>query len=230
MLTELKREAYEANLALPGHGLVHLNFGNASALDRGKGIFAIKPSGVDYHILKPSQMVLVDLDGKIVEGSHRPSSDTPTHRILYRGLAGAAGVVHTHSTHATAFAQAGKPIPALGTTHADYFEGPVPVSRSLAASEIRSEYEVNTGIAILESVKGLRMEENGAALVLWHAPFAWGGSVGKAVEMAVALEFCAKLALESLRIAPARKPMPEVLHKKHFFRKHGPDAYYGQPK
>lgn len=230
MLTELKREAYEANLALPKHGLVHLNFGNASALDRDRGIFAIKPSGVDYHVLKPSQMVLVDLDGKIVEGSHRPSSDTPTHRILYRGLPLAAGVVHTHSTHATAFAQAGRPIPALGTTHADFFEGTVPVTRPLTNAEIKAEYEVNTGIAVLQAVKGLRMDANGAALVLWHAPFAWGESVGKAVEMAVALEFCAKLALETLRLSPGLKAMPGALQRKHFFRKHGPDAYYGQPK
>lgn len=230
MLTELKREAYEANLALPKHGLVYLNFGNASALDPGKGIFAIKPSGVDYDMLKPSQMVLVDLDGNIVEGSHRPSSDTPTHRIVYRGLPQARGVVHTHSAHATAFSQAGKPIPAFGTTHADFFEGPVPITRSLTPSEIKSEYEANTGLAILEAVKGLHMEGTGAALVLWHAPFAWGDSVGKAVEMAVALEFCAKLALETLRLSPSRKAMPDVLHRKHFFRKHGPDAYYGQPK
>jgi L-ribulose-5-phosphate 4-epimerase len=224
MLTELKREAFEANLRLPEHGLVHLNFGNASALDRRRGIFAIKPSGVDYRRLKPADMVLVDLEGKRVEGRLRPSSDTPTHARLYRGFARIGGVVHTHSLYATAFAQAGMPIPALGTTHADFFRGPVPVTRALKAREIAGDYESETGAVICERFARIDPMEVPAVLVCRHAPFVWGG----AVENAIALEFCAELALRTLQLKEETGAMERILHHRHFYRKHGPKAYYGQ--
>jgi L-ribulose-5-phosphate 4-epimerase len=220
MLTELKREAYEANVLLPKHGLINLTFGNASALDRAKGIFAIKPSGVDYAKLKVSDMVLVDLEGKKVEGKLNPSSDTPTHRCLYLSFESVGGIVHTHSAHATAFAQAGRPVPILGTTHADYFNGEIPVTRKLTPKEIAGgAYEWETGNVIVARFKSLDPLDCPAVLVNRHAPFTWGPTVAKAVEVAVAAEFCACLALMSLRLD---------LLAKHFKRKHGPGAYYGQ--
>jgi L-ribulose-5-phosphate 4-epimerase len=228
MLTELKREAYEANLGLPAHGLVHLNFGNASALDRKRGIFAIKPSGVDYADLRPRDMVLVDLGGRTVEGKLRPSSDTPTHAVLYRSFEGICGVAHTHSVHATAFAQAGLPVPVLGTTHADFFHGPVPVTRELTAKETRGSYEIETGRVIAERFKGMDPSEMPAVLVNRHGPFTWGKSAALAVEAAVALELCAGLALQTLALRPRVPGFPEILLKRHFFRKHGAGAYYGQ--
>lgn len=228
MLTELKREAYEANVALPKHGLINLTFGNASALDRAQGIFAIKPSGVDYAVLKPEDMVLVDLDGKKVEGSLNPSSDTPTHRRLYLGFASINGVVHTHSSHATAFAQAGRAIPIFGTTHADYFYGDVPVTRKMTPSEIASAYEWETGGVILERFQGIDPLDSPGVLVNRHAPFTWGPSVAKAVEVAVAVECIAHMALMSLQLAPTLAPIEPELLNKHFKRKHGPGAYYGQ--
>jgi L-ribulose-5-phosphate 4-epimerase len=228
MLKELKREAFEANLALPGHGLINLTFGNASALDRARGIFAIKPSGVAYAKLQPSDMVLVDLEGRKVEGKLNPSSDTPTHRRLYLGFGKIGGIVHTHSTYATAFAQAGRPVPILGTTHADYFRGEIPVTRKMTASEIAGAYEWETGSVILARFKTLDPLDCPAVLVNRHAPFAWGPTVDKAVEVAVAAECCARMALLSLRISPALKPIEAALLNKHFKRKHGPDAYYGQ--
>lgn len=230
MLTELKREAYEANLALPRHGLVHLNFGNASALDRARGIFAIKPSGVDYDELRPADMVLVDVNGERVEGKLRPSSDTPTHAALYRGFPAAGGVVHTHSLYATAFAQAGRPIPALGTTHADYFHGPVPVTRLMRQREISGAYEAETGRVICAAFAQGDPEAVPAVLVQRHGPFSWGPNVAKAVENAVALEFCAQLAAVTLGIESRIGPLDRHLHAKHFTRKHGPSAYYGQKK
>ncbi len=229
MLTELKREAYEANLSLPRHGLIHLNFGNASALDRQRGIFAIKPSGVDYVALRPADMVLVDLAGQTVEGKLRPSSDTPTHAALYRGFAHAAGVVHTHSLYGTAFAQAGKAIPALGTTHADFFHGAVPVTRALTRKEIAGDYEIETGKVICATFDGHDSEAIPAVLVRSHAPFVWGPTVAKAVENAVALEFCAQLAFFTQQIGGAKLNLDPHLHRRHFTRKHGPSAYYGQP-
>jgi len=231
MLIELKREAYEANLLLPRHGLINLTFGNASALDRAQGIFAIKPSGVDYAVLKAPDMVLVDLEGKIVEGRLKPSSDTPTHRRLYLGFKKIGGIVHTHSSHATAFAQAGRPVPIFGTTHADYFHGEIPVTRKMTAQEIGDgAYEWETGNVIIERFAGLNPLDCPAVLVNRHAPFTWGPTVAKAVEVAVAAECCAHLALMSLQLAPALAPIePELLHK-HFQRKHGPGAYYGQKK
>lgn len=230
MLTELKREAYEANLALTHQGLIHLTFGNASAIDRRRGIFAIKPSGVSYAALRPRDLVLVDLEGRKIEGRLNPSSDTPTHRHLYRVFPDIGGVVHTHSTHATAFAQAGRPIPNFGTTHADYFAGDVPVTRKLTELEISSGYEWETGSVILERFLAheLDPQDYPGVLVNRHAPFAWGPTVAKAVEAAVAIEFIAKLALLSLELSPRLRPIEPELLNKHFKRKHGPGAYYGQ--
>lgn len=228
MLIELKREAYEANLALPKHGLINLTFGNASALDRAQGIFAIKPSGVDYAALNPEDMVLVDLEGQRVEGALNPSSDTPTHRRLYLAFAGIGGVVHTHSSHATAFAQAGRPVPIFGTTHADYFHGEIPVTRKMTAAEIAGAYEWETGNVIVERFKGIDPLDCPAVLVNRHAPFAWGVTVAKAVEVAVAAECCAHMALMSLQLEPKLAPIEAELLNKHFQRKHGPGAYYGQ--
>ncbi len=228
MLTELKREAYEANLGLPAHGLVHLNFGNASAIDRARGIVAIKPSGVAYDSLRPADMVLIDLDGKRVEGRLRASSDTPTHLVLYRSFAHAGGVAHTHSIHATAFAQAGRPIPVLGTTHADYFNGPVPVTRELKRREVAGRYEVETGRVIVERFAKLDPREVPGVLVNRHGPFTWGDTAEHAVENAVALELCAELALHALALRPRGPGFPAALLERHFSRKHGKGAYYGQ--
>ena len=230
MLTELKREAYEANLLLPKHGLINLAFGNASALDRARGIFAIKPSGVDYAVLKPKDMVLVDLAGKKVEGRLNPSSDTPTHRRLFLAFPAIGGVVHTHSSHATAFAQAGRAIPILGTTHTDYFNGDIPVTRKLTPKEIGGgAYEWETGNVIVECFRKLDPLDFPAVLVNRHAPFTWGRSVAKAVEVAVAVECIAHLALMTLQLKPQLSTIEPALLAKHFKRKHGPGAYYGQP-
>jgi L-ribulose-5-phosphate 4-epimerase len=228
MLKELKREAYEANVALPRHGLINLTFGNASAIDRAKGIFAIKPSGVDYDALQPNDIVLVDLEGNKVEGELNPSSDTPTHRRLFLAFPGVGGVVHTHSSCATAFAQAGRPIPIFGTTHADYFDGDVPVTRKLTAKEIASAYEWETGNVIVERFGELDPTHFPGVLVNRHAPFTWGASAAKAVEAAVAVECIAHMALMSLQLAPGLAPIESELLAKHFQRKHGPSAYYGQ--
>jgi L-ribulose-5-phosphate 4-epimerase len=231
MLTELKREAYEANLALPKHGLINLTFGNASAIDRTKGIFAIKPSGVAYEALKPDDMVLVDLEGKIVEGKLNPSSDTPTHRRLFQAFHDIGGVVHTHSSHATAFAQAGREIPIFGTTHADYFYGDIPVTRKMTKKEIGGgAYEWETGNVIVERFLDDELDplDFPAVLVNRHAPFTWGKTVAKAVEVAVAVECIAHMALMSLALVPKLKTIEPELLNKHFKRKHGPGAYYGQ--
>ncbi len=228
MLTELKREAYEANLLLPKHGLIQLNFGNASALDRGRGIFAIKPSGVDYAELRPTDMVLVDLEGRRVEGKLRPSSDTPTHAELYRGFPHTGGIVHTHSFYATAFAQAGRPIPVLGTTHSDFFCGAVPVTRAMTRREIAGDYEIETGRVILRCFSGLDPKEIPGVLVLHHGPFTWGKDAAEAVEYAVAVELCAKLAFHTLALGPVGTKIISDLVNRHFRRKHGPGAYYGQ--
>jgi L-ribulose-5-phosphate 4-epimerase len=230
MLTELKREAYEANVALPRHGLINLTFGNASALDRAKGIFAIKPSGVAYEALKPADMVLVDLDGKVVEGKLNPSSDTPTHRRLFLAFKSIGGVVHTHSSHATAFAQAGRAIPIFGTTHADYFNGDIPVTRRMTKAEIADAYEWNTGEVIVAGFKRGRLDplDFPGVLVNRHAPFTWGPTVAKAVEVAVAVECIAHMALMSLQLAPKLKTIEPELLARHFKRKHGPGATYGQ--
>jgi len=228
MLTDLKREAYEANMELQARGLVHLNFGNASALDPARGVMAIKPSGVFYNKLRPADMVLVDLEGRRVEGRLRPSSDAPTHASLYRGFAHARGIVHTHSLHATAFAQACRPVPLLGTTHADFFRGDIPVTRALSRGEIRGSYEIETGRVILETFSRLSPEEVPGVLVARHGPFAWGPSAEKAVENAVALELCASLAFLTLSLRPGCGRIARTLLDRHFSRKHGPGAYYGQ--
>ena len=230
MLIELKRKACEANRLLPAFGLVDLNFGNASAIDRARGLVAIKPSGVDYGTLRPADMVLVDLEGKVVEGRLRPSSDTPTHLELYRGFPSIGGVVHTHSRWATAFAQAATPIPALGTTHADFFRGSVPVTRALKPREIAGAYERETGKVILEAFAGVEPLDIPAVLVRGHGPFAWGEAVAKAVENAVALELCAGMAFRTLQLRPGQRALPKELLDRHFLRKHGDNAYYGQPK
>ena len=228
MLTELKREAYEANLALPAHGLVHLNFGNASALDRGRGILAIKPSGVGYESLRASDMVLVDLEGRRVEGRMKPSSDTPTHVVLYNAFRVIGGVTHTHSVHATAFAQAGAEIPVLGTTHSDFFNGPVPVTREMTAREIGAAYEAESGRVIAERFRRLDPEEVPAVLLKRHGPFTWGATAAKAVENAVALELCARIAILTASVGTRPGEFPAALLRKHVGRKHGPAAYYGQ--
>ena len=231
MLESLKAEAYEANVALPRHGLINLTFGNASAIDRARGVFAIKPSGVDYAALKPDDMVLVDLDGKIVEGKFRPSSDTPTHRRLFLAFPEIGGVVHTHSSHATAFAQAGREVPIFGTTHADYFYGNIPVTRKMTEAEIAGgAYEWETGNVIVElfTQRGFDPQDFPAVLVNRHAPFTWGKTVAKAIEVAVAVECIADMALMSLALEPSLPTIEPALLNKHFKRKHGPGAYYGQ--
>ena len=230
MLTELKREAYEANIALSRHGLINLTFGNASAIDRSRGIFAIKPIGVAYAALRPNQMVLVDLAGKKVEGDLASSSDTPTHRRLFLAFRKIGGVVHTHSSHATAFAQAGRSIPILGTTHADYFDGDVPVTRKLTDFEVNGAYEWETGNVIVERFLADDLDplDFPGVLVHRHAPFTWGTTVAQAVESAVALECIAELAMMSLQLAPKLKRIEPALRARHFRRKHGPGAYYGQ--
>lgn len=228
-MEHLRIAVYEANLALVKEGLVVHTWGNASAVDRERGVVIIKPSGVPYAELRPENMSVVELaSGRMVEGTLKPSSDTPTHLALYRAFAGIGGVVHTHSLHATAWAQANQSIPALGTTHADYFHGPVPCSRLLTETEIQGDYEADTGKVIIETFAGREPLSCPAVLVGSHGPFTWGKTVEKAVENASVLEYVARLASEALRIFPSAGPMQRVLMEKHFFRKHGPGAYYGQ--
>lgn len=228
MFAELRREAYEANLALQRNGLINLTFGNASAVDRRRGVFAIKPSGVSYDAMKPEDIVIVDLEGNRIDGALNPSSDTPTHRHLYLAFPGIGGVVHTHSSHATAFAQAGRPIPIFGTTHADYFNGDVPVTRKMTKEEIEGAYEWETGKVIAERFSGIDPLEFPGVLVDRHAPFTWGVNAAKAVEAAIALECVAGMALLSLQLAPGLDRIEPELLSKHFSRKHGSTAYYGQ--
>ena len=229
MLADLKKSVCAANLELVAKGLVVETWGNASAIDRAGGRMVIKPSGVPYARLKPADMVVVDLGtGQVVEGRYNPSSDTPTHLALYRAFSGIGGVVHTHSVLATAWAQARRPIPALGTTHADYFFGPVPCTRALEPREIERDYEANTGAVIVEALAGREPLECPGVLVDRHGPFTWGRTVEAAVEHAGILEHLALLASATLRLAPESGPMPAPLLDKHFFRKHGPGAYYGQ--
>jgi L-ribulose-5-phosphate 4-epimerase len=224
----IQEECYEANLQLPQFGLVDLTFGNVSVIDRESGIFGIKPSGVDYSRLTPDDIVLVDLDGSQVSGAMRPSSDTPTHRRLFQAFTGIRSVVHTHSRNAVSFAQAGRAIPCLGTTHADYFYGEVPVTRPMTPEEIQNSYEWETGNVIVERFAHLNPEQVSAVLVHGHGPFSWGSSGAKAVENALALEIIAEMAMKALQINSASKPISQALLDKHFLRKHGPGAYYGQ--
>jgi len=229
MLDDLKKRVCQANIDLVHQGLVVQTFGNASGVDRDSGHVVIKPSGVSYDQLKPKQMVVLELEtGRIVEGDLRPSSDTPTHLALYREFESLGGVVHTHSVYASAWAQARCELPALGTTHADFFHGAIPVTRELTAEEIADDYEANTGAVIVERFARLDPASMPAALVAGHGPFAWGPTVEKAVENGVALEIVARLASETLRVNPDAPPLSQAQLDKHFFRKHGPDAYYGQ--
>jgi L-ribulose-5-phosphate 4-epimerase len=230
MLEELKREVLEANLALPEHGLVTFTWGNVSGIDRETGLVVIKPSGVPYNELKIDDLVVLDLDGNIVEGSLRPSSDTPTHLALYRAFPQIGGIVHTHSPGATSWAQAGRPIPALGTTHADYFYGEIPVTRTLTQEEIERGYELETGNVIIESFEkeGLDPIAMPGVLLSGHAPFAWGKNADQAVHNAVVLEEVAKMALNTFMLNPHIKPIDQFLLDKHYLRKHGANAYYGQ--
>jgi len=228
--TDLKDECLAANLDLPKTGLVDLTFGNVSVADPGRRVFAIKPSGVSYGELRASHIVVLDYDGHIIEGDLRPSSDTPTHRHLYLNFADIRAVVHTHSRNAVAFAQAGLDLPCLGTTHCDYFLGPVPVTRTMTPAEVAGEYEWETGKVIVERFAGLNPLEMPAVLVRNHGPFAWGPTAAKALETALALEIAADMALKTLALNPCAPPAPAHLLEKHFSRKHGPGAYYGQAK
>lgn len=229
---ELRARAVAANVAIDRAGLVVLAWGNASIVDRESGLFAIKPSGVPYAELAPSDIVLVRLDdGRVADGDRRPSSDTPTHLALYRRYASVGGIVHTHSIEATAWAQARRPIPCLGTTHADVFDGPVPVTRVLTAGEIEDDYEGRTGDVIVEHLDGADLDplHVPGILVAAHGPFTWGATVEDAVSTAIALEAVAGIARRTLAIAPGAPDLEPALRDKHFGRKHGPRAYYGQP-
>lgn len=227
-VARLRRDVLEANLELVRRGLVLYTFGNASGIDRDEGLVVIKPSGVPYDELKPEHMVVTDLSGAIVEGNLRPSSDLPTHLALYRNFPGVGGVAHTHSEFATAWAQAGRPIPCLGTTHADYFHGSVPVTDELTAQEISGDYEKNTGTAICRAFLKLDPDAIPAVLVRGHAPFCWGHDVAAAAHNAVILEAVARMAYYTLNLSQNAPPLPRALHDKHFLRKHGKNAYYGQ--
>ncbi len=229
MLEELKQEVYEANMLLPKHGLVTFTWGNVSGIDRERGLVVIKPSGVDYDKMKPLDMVVVDLEtGHRVEGNLNPSSDTPTHIVLYREFPDIGGVVHTHSRWATVFAQAGRDIPALGTTHADYFYGNIPCTRKMTPDEIAGEYERETGNVIAEAFRGLSPNDIPAVLVNSHGPFAWGTDPHNAVHNAVVLEEIAFMAWHDMMMEPQLPAMQRELMDKHYLRKHGANAYYGQ--
>lgn len=227
MLESLKEKVCQANLDLVKHGLVIFTWGNVSAIDPERKYVVIKPSGVDYEHMKPEDMVVVDLRGEVVEGKLKPSSDTPTHLVLYRAFPGIGGVVHTHSTYATSWAQAGIDIPNIGTTHADYFSGPIPCTRDMSPDEVKGAYEEETGNVIVERFRQLNPEYIPGVLVKNHGPFSWGKDAREAVHNAVVMEQVAKMAFVALTVNP-RLSMNPLLIQKHFFRKHGPDAYYGQ--
>lgn len=228
MLEELKEEVLRANLDLMKHGLVTLTWGNVSGIRRSEGIVAIKPSGVGYDTLGVNDIVLIDMDGRIVEGTLRPSSDTPTHLALFKAFPEISGVTHTHSTYATIFAQACREIPCFGTTHADSFYGTIPVTRFLTEDEVTVEYEKNTGNVIVERFAGISPAAMPGVLVAGHAPFCWGDSASASVTNSLILERVAHMAYNTLQLDPGRQPLPDYLVKKHFLRKHGPNAYYGQ--
>lgn len=230
MLESLKKAVYNANMELVQHRLVIYTWGNVSGIDRERGIFAIKPSGVDYAELSPEKMVLVDLDGKVVEGELRPSSDTPTHLELYRRFPQIGGITHTHSTHAVAFAQARLDIPCYGTTHADYFAGAIPCTRDLTPDEVDGDYEAATGRVIAETfaARGIDPTHTPAVLCANHGPFAWGKDAAQSVYHAAVLEEVAKMAILTRALDRDAKSAPEYVQRKHFLRKHGPNAYYGQ--
>ncbi len=227
-LERLRAEVLEANLSLVRAGLVVDTFGNASGIDRAEGLVVIKPSGVPYDKMTPADMVITNLEGRIVEGSLRPSSDLATHIVLYRAFASISGVAHTHSRHATAWAQAAREIPCFGTTHADYIRGAVPVTAQLTPEEVGGDYEANTGKAIVRRIAGRDPAEFPAVLVRGHAPFCWGPSPAAASRTAMLLEEIARLAWMTVTLSPDSEPIPDVLRDRHFLRKHGAQAYYGQ--
>jgi L-ribulose-5-phosphate 4-epimerase len=228
-LGKLREEVLEANLELVRRGLVLYTFGNASGIDRKNQAVVIKPSGVPYESMKPGHLVVTDLEGNVLEGNLRPSSDLATHLVLYKAFSAIGGIAHTHSTAATSWAQARRPIPCFGTTHADYFRGPVPVTKSLTKEQIRSNYELNTGRSIVKCFEGLDPLHYPGVLVAGHAPFCWGVSPADAAHNAVVLETIARMASETLHANPKARPIDAHLHRKHFLRKHGDNAYYGQP-
>lgn len=227
-MQQLKQQVFDANMALPHYGLVTFTWGNVSAIDRERGLVVIKPSGVPYETMQAEDMVVVDLQGNIVEGRYRPSSDTPTHLELYRRYPHLGGIVHTHSTHATAWAQAGLSIPALGTTHADYFFGDIPCTRALTAAEVAGQYELNTGKVIVETLGDTNPLHTPGIVVYQHGPFSWGKDAVDAVHNAVVMEEVAKMAWIACGINPRLRHIDGYLMDKHFSRKHGPNAYYGQ--
>ena len=230
MLERLKKEVYEANMLLPRYGLVTFTWGNVSGIDRENGLFVIKPSGVEYEKLTPEDMVVVDLEGNKVEGRYDPSSDTPTHTELYNRFPQIGGIVHTHSAWATSWAQAGRDIPCYGTTHADYFYGAIPCVRNLTKEEIAEAYEKNTGVVIADEFERQKIDHTAVPAVLCrnHGVFAWGKDAAEAVHNAVVTEEVAKMAARSEFLNPDIKPAPQELQDKHYYRKHGENAYYGQ--
>ena len=232
MLEKLKEQVYLANMELPKRGLVTYTWGNVSGIDREKGLFVIKPSGVDYDLLKPDDMVVMDLQGNKVEGDLNPSSDTKTHLVLYNAFPGIGGIVHTHSPYAVAWAQAGEDMPCYGTTHADYFYGSVPCARHLTQEELDEDYERNTGITIVETFRerGIDPKAVPAVLCYSHGPFTWGKDADQAVYHSVVLEECAKMGIFTRVLNPHAAPAPQRMLDKHYLRKHGPNAYYGQKK
>ena len=228
MLEKLKEEVLRSNLDLVKYGVVIFTWGNVSAIDRETGLVVIKPSGVDYSVMKAEDMVVVDINGNVVEGRYRPSTDLPTHLEIYKAYPDVGGVVHTHSSHATAWAQAGRGIPFYGTTHADYFYGEIPCTRELTKEEVETDYEKNTGLVILETMGGRDALSVPGALVKSHGVFSWGSDAANAVHNAVVMEYVAKMATETESISPDIKPAPQYLLNKHYYRKHGKNAYYGQ--
>ena len=232
MLEELKRKVYEANMELPRRGLVTYTWGNVSGIDREKGLFVIKPSGVEYDALRPEDLVVMDLEGNKVEGEMNPSSDTKTHLVLYNAFPALGGIVHTHSPYAVGWAQAGEDIPCYGTTHADYFYGPVPCARHLTQEELDEDYERNTGNIIVETFRsrGIDPVAVPAVICFSHGPFTWGKDAAQAVYHAVVLEEVAKMAIFTRQVNPDAAPAPDRIVEKHYQRKHGKNAYYGQTK
>ncbi len=228
MLEQLKKEVYEANMLLPKYGLVTFTWGNVSGIDRESGLFVIKPSGVDYDKLTPDDMVVMNLNGERAEGKLNPSSDTATHLELYKAFPEIGGIVHTHSSWATSWAQSGRSIPCYGTTHADYFYGEIPCLRCLTKEEIDEAYEKNTGLLIVNEFKKRDVKAVPACLCKNHGPFAWGMNANEAVHNAVVLEECAKMAARTEMINSSVQPAPQELQDKHYYRKHGANAYYGQ--
>lgn len=228
MYEELRNKVCQANIELQKHNLVVYSWGNVSEIDRGNNVIAIKPSGVAYEKLTPDKIVLLDIKGNIIEGDFNPSSDTPTHLELYRSFDSVGGICHTHSINATMWAQACREIPCFGTTHADYFYGPVPVTDKMTKAEIKTDYELNTGRVIVRRFEGLEPMQTPVVLVAGHGPFTWGKDAAGAVESAVVLEEIAKIALGTIAINPKQKQISKALLNKHYLRKHGKDAYYGQ--